>query len=282
MHEPSPEQKAFYEALRTTSASLLVQAVAGSGKTTTIVNSLREIANADALNILFLAFNKSIVATLSERVPHYCTVKTFHALGLAAWRKRQPKAKVDGDKVRNLLKKELKLSDFWTYGTAACKLISWAKSAGIGTSLVEDEPRNWFSLMSHQAFTFDEGDEDQLVAIARGGLAKSNACEDILDFDDMLYLPLLRNAQFDKNNIVFIDEAQDTNGVQRALLTRMLAPEPHGRLIAVGDEQQSIYGFRGADAYAMSLMQKQFNMTSLPLSVSWRCSKAVVREAQRV
>jgi superfamily I DNA/RNA helicase len=61
----------------------------------------------------------------------------------------------------------------------------------------------------------------------------------------------------------------------------MLAPPPYGRLIAVGDPSQAIYGFRGADATAMTDMQREFNMTVLPLSVSYRCSQSVVKEAQK-
>jgi len=104
---------------------------------------------------------------------------------------------------------------------------------------------------------------------------------EVIDFDDMLYLPLRSKCTFDKKNYVFVDEAQDTNGVQRALLRRMLAPPPHGRLIAVGDPSQAIYGFRGADANAMSALREEFSAVVMPLSVSYRCSRAVVAEAQK-
>jgi len=66
----------------------------------------------------------------------------------------------------------------------------------------------------------------------------------MLDFDDQLYLPLLWKLRLFQNDFVFIDEAQDTNPVRRALAK--LALRPGGRLIAVGDPRQAIYGFTGA------------------------------------
>jgi DNA helicase II / ATP-dependent DNA helicase PcrA len=51
-------------------------------------------------------------------------------------------------------------------------------------------------------------------------------------------------------------------------------------LVAVGDPRQAIYGFRGADSNALKNIKKEFNAIELPLSISYRCPKSVVREAQ--
>ena len=96
----------------------------------------------------------------------------------------------------------------------------------------------------------------------------------------MLYLPLMNDLRFWQNDVVFIDEAQDTNNVQLHLLRRMV--KPMGRIVAVGDPSQAIYGFRGADSDAMDNLKSQFDMVELPLTVSYRCSREVVREAQRI
>jgi superfamily I DNA/RNA helicase len=100
-----------------------------------------------------------------------------------------------------------------------------------------------------------------------------------IDFDDMIYLPLLNNTSFFQQDWVLIDEAQDTNRARRLLAHRML--RPNGRLIAVGDPRQAIYGFTGADADALDIIGREFNATWLPLTITYRCPKAVVQHAQQ-
>ena len=126
---------------------------------------------------------------------------------------------------------------------------------------------------------------------------------DVIDFDDMLYLAVKLNARFDPVDWLFVDEAQDTNGIQVEIMSRLQKAEQYvrngdeetsvtsygapprfqssTRIIAVGDPHQAIYGFRGADSNAMTSIAGRFNAVILPLSVSYRCPKAVVREAQK-
>jgi DNA helicase-2/ATP-dependent DNA helicase PcrA len=99
-----------------------------------------------------------------------------------------------------------------------------------------------------------------------------------LDFDDMLRFALRSEVAFPRFTTILLDEAQDTNPIQVALLEKMAAT----RTIIVGDKFQSIYGFRGAHTSAMDCLRQAFNATVLPLSVSWRCSVAVCREANAV
>lgn len=286
---PSPENLAIKEHICDPArGNLMVIAVAGSGKTSTICWALPLIPDAQSKAVLFMAFSKNIVTALEPRVPPWCTVKTGHALGLAAWKRHTNSTfrgkSMDGGKTFVLLKDILKQrSDFDLYAAPITRLVGFAKNAGMGTPLLENTFFSWYHLISHNNIILDDAaDEQRLVELSRLTLEKSVAVgREFIDFDDMLYLPLLHNVSFDKKNFIFIDEAQDTNGVQRALISRMLAPPPFGRLIAVGDPSQAIYGFRGADATAMTDMQREFNMTVLPLSVSYRCSQAVVKEAQK-
>jgi len=84
-----------------------------------------------------------------------------------------------------------------------------------------------------------------------------------------------------KFDLVCVDEAQDMNRLQIELLKRLMAPG--GRLCAVGDSRQAIYGFRGADAQAMERIRREFNVSegnNLPLSITYRCPRAVVAVAQ--
>jgi DNA helicase-2/ATP-dependent DNA helicase PcrA len=74
-----------------------------------------------------------------------------------------------------------------------------------------------------------------------------------------------------------VDEAQDTNPIQRALLRKLT--KQNTRIIAVGDPAQSIYGFRGASVDALDQLQEEFSMVRLPLSVTYRCPTSVVNKA---
>jgi superfamily I DNA/RNA helicase len=98
------------------------------------------------------------------------------------------------------------------------------------------------------------------------------------DFDDMLRAPVKGRWDFPTYDLVFVDEAQDLNYIQHMFVQRMV--KPNGRVISVGDRHQAIYGFRGASQSSMDDLAKRFDSTELPLSVSYRCDKAIIGEAQ--
>lgn len=298
----SPQQQEIFDFVSNDTRSLIVEARAGSGKTTTLVELSKRIPSSKLS--LFLAFNKNIATELQTRLPLNIQAKTFHSHCFSALQRNLPKRpKVEQDKVRWILQDSLGRSDLFKYGKYVTRLVGYAKNAGLGTDILSDDHVSWFALVDHFSLQGDSENfnEDSAIEIAQSTLAKSNEETWRIDFDDMIYLALLRNVSFDKCNFVMLDEAQDTNGVQRALVHRMLAKGEikeitghdqsevqdfalvgDGRLIAVGDPFQSIYGFRGADADAMDTLAKEFSCVTLPLSVSYRCSKAVVKEAQRV
>jgi len=77
---------------------------------------------------------------------------------------------------------------------------------------------------------------------------------------------------------VFVDETQDLNKAQLALVKRSV--KTGGMVVAVGDDRQAIYRWRGADSNAMPNMVKELNAVVLPLSVTYRCGKSIVSLAQ--
>lgn len=289
---PSAEQCSFFTFLVNDSRSAILSAVAGSGKTTTIVEGCRLLPK--GVSARFLAFNKSIADTLATQLPVSVPASTFHSAWFSSLQRHLPsRPKVDKDKVRNLFKEQCNdrkangYKEFDLYFKFVCRLVGYAKNVGLGTSLIDNSLASWFHLISHFNLFLDSDDADEGVAVryAQELLAASNIALKSIDFDDMLYLPLLKNISCDKTNFVFVDEAQDLNGVQRELLKRMLpkvGSDTVSRLIAVGDPHQAIYGFRGADNDSLDILQSDFSAVRLPLSVSYRCSKAVVSEAQRV
>jgi len=279
---PSPYQQNVFNFIKNGRGNAIVEAVAGSGKTTTLIQSLALIPRGKS--VLFLAFNKSVVNELKTKVPRHVEVSTYHSVGFRAIRfaLRGRRINIDNDKIYNIIKsiKFKDRQDFGIYAGAIKQLVSLAKSYGFG---ILDSCPSMNEIAEHhdlfhrypEALDFEVLKKHVIYVIAK---ARKQTCA--IDFDDMIYMPMVINASFKRYDYVFIDEAQDTSHVQRFLLSKML--KYNGRLVAVGDSSQAIYGFRGADSNSMNAIKEEFNATSLPLSICYRCAKTIVTEAQKV
>jgi len=265
----SPYQREIFTFIESQTGNAIVEAVAGSGKSTTILeaSTRAKLANPDA-SIIMLAFNKSIAQELQQRCAPGVDARTFHSLGLSCFRGKKPK--VDGWKVSNMLKTIIPADYIEDCLRDVARLVSLAKNNAMFDPRAED----FLPLLSDYTLNVPEGMDDEFASWAAGALAMSNREMQVIDFDDMLYLPLLYNATFPKFDFVFVDEAQDLNEVQHLVVERILSPSG-GRLIAVGDTAQAIYGFRGADANSMNRFREKFATTELPLSLTYRCPKLI-------
>ena len=95
---PSSYQKDIFNFIKEGKGNCVINAVAGSGKTTTIVGSLKYIPSDKS--VIFLAFNKSIVEDIKLKVPSNVNVKTFHSLGASAiYKVYRDKAQLDNNKI---------------------------------------------------------------------------------------------------------------------------------------------------------------------------------------
>lgn len=276
----SEYQLALFDFIENETGSCIINAKAGAGKTTSIVEACRRLPK--NARILFLAFNRSIVKELKEKLPSYVTCKTFNGCGWNAWVRHTGRSyrsiKLDAKKTRTIIRDRFTDEDRELYESFVNKLVSLAKASGL-TPVSDDS--EWEHLVDHHSvqLTSSKAEIDRAYYLARRTLEVSiERAHFLCDFDDQLYMPWLKSAAFDRYDAVFIDEAQDTNWVQCQLLKRML--KPNGRVIAVGDIDQAIYGFRGADSSAMQNIEDTFSATVLPLSISYRCAKSVIRKAQ--
>lgn len=294
---PSPQQAAFRQQLiERPDQSVLLVAVAGSGKTTTLINNLDVMKGSTAL----LAFNKEIVTELELRVAKLSpmvrlntVVKTAHAFGLAAWKASGATSRVEGGKLNFLLKDFLEGKDRehpLVKGRGIIRnLVSFAKSAGF--DLVSDaeffpnsqDPYAWAELIDHFNLETELDSaglsSEEAIRAAQTIFNQSIQQHSLIDFDDMIYLPLLNNCKLQQHQNVLIDEAQDINATRRELAFRML--KPGGRLIAVGDPHQAIYGFTGADAASLHNIQRRAAAIVMPLSVCWRCDAKIIEHARK-
>jgi DNA helicase-2/ATP-dependent DNA helicase PcrA len=286
-YTPSPQQAAFLDWCANGSGSCVLEAVAGAGKTTTLLEGIDRTPGSVAL----LVYNKRNAVELQDKLKKRgvnwdkAKAGTVHSFGKQAYSRTFPKARVERDKVRNIMDQLINPnSDVNYYRGMVGKLVSLAKQRCLGLIGSIDDTTEWMDIADHfDIFATGKSDKqppvEAIIAAAKQVLRKNNSITDVIDFDDMCYLPLLLKLPFWPYDVVMIDEAQDTNPARRALVHAML--KPNGRVIAVGDRHQAIYGFTGADNDSLDLIQSEFNAIRLPMTITYRCPKAVVAFAQQ-
>lgn len=276
---PTPEQLAIVEAAQSTTDNLIITALAGAAKTTT----LRLIAEAlPKTPILCLAFNKKIATEMQERLPPNTKAMTLNGLGHRAWMSRGKRLTLDTEKTMRLIKAEMSSltsadqGEVWASMSEILQCLRWMKVDGAIPPGVEGGR----PLVSLDLFfdlyddVFEPWAQDFMARVLTASI--NEALNGIIDFDDQIYMPTLWPAAFDPYPLVLVDESQDLSAINHAMLKKIVKK----RLIAVGDPNQSIYGFRGAEANSMSKLRNTFNMTELSLTTSFRCPRSVVREAR--
>lgn len=281
---PSPQQSAFFTWITDDVGSCVLEAVAGAGKTTTLIKALELMVG----SIFFGAYNKKIAEEIQGRAPQKqgLFISTMHAAGFKAWRRAAANVKVDSDKCRDIFRGASdKYPEYKPFEGPVLQLVSLAKQAAVGISKPAAERQTWADIIDH----FDiecmdeksgEDNTELIIKLARKTLERSIETDHVVvDFDDMIYAPLVHNVKMYQHDWVLIDEAQDTNESRRLLALRML--KKGGRLVAVGDRHQAIYGFTGADSDSLDLIARAVNAKQLPLNITYRCPKAVVAYAQQ-
>lgn len=261
--------------------SIALRARAGTGKTF----SLQAWANASTKSGIATSFSKSTVEELVKKIGAKFPAKTFHALGLQALKGSGKSIKLEKGKMYEICKalSEEHEIPFETQ-TEIRSLATIAKVYGIQPDpagpegLTPNESAIWEELATQYDIEFsDEILHWSLQAVNASNLSFTK--DGIIDFDDMLYCPLVYPHRFTKSSVILADEVQDFNLLQHTMLSRCLLPS--GRVIAAGDDRQAIYGFRGALSNSYTALVDTFNMKELPLTVSFRCPSSVIAVAQQ-
>lgn len=292
--EPSVYQSAIWEHFEVKTNNLVVQALAGSGKSTTLVHGLSRLRG----QILLTSFGRDIVADLKAKVAGRgvrARVQGMHALGMKTIGRY---FKLDGQepdrgKVRRHAKdtlREFGIEPTYPAVKALSKAVEWGKSTMISSpdqALSALRKLNISITVKRQvelAGAFGTQHDEEVVPIMTVADMVVNSlnrnAKDVTsyDFDDMIWLPLVYQIPLEPFDVVLCDEVQDFSPAQ-IQFTRGLARV--GRIIAVGDENQALYAFRGADTEAMKRMVYGLDADTLPLSICYRCPRLVVEEAQR-
>ena len=286
---PSQRQLDIFSIWQNRDCNILINAVAGSGKTTTLLQLL-ELSNQKTL---FLAFNKSIQEEIQLRIETKGLKQgksmTLHSLGLTAIRNSYKKWKINNGKNFDLIKK-LQSNERPIFSR-----LSW-----------EDKIKFTYTLMDmndiSRLFLTDNIEEIKIhfnsmdkVMISHSDLEyvwtkllelraesyEQNIVE--IDFNDMIYLPVLKNLHIPVEPIyLMVDEAQDLNLSQHKLIENLINQGDIKKWIAVGDRNQAIYGFSGAYSSSFDLFLQRGNVVELPLDICYRCSTKIIDMANEV
>ena len=296
----TPQLAAILDAARRPALSIRVDALAGCGKTTAGIALCKVLAG----RIFFGSFTNTITREIEHRLslsgitPGKVTTATFNAMGYRAWKSftRNNGLTPDADKCSNLLSeiiengdRRLKIKVKAVRRKNILSLVSFAKQQclGVGDKKELDSIPVWSELACR--YGLDEelsgASVEDLAEIAIQVFDESlTRVRSSIDFDDQLFAPLFHLAPFPVFDAVITDEAQDQAENRRLLAMRMVRPVT-GRIIAIGDQNQAIMRFAGADSDAMdrielALSNKGMKSVRLPLSVTYRCAKTIVAAAQ--
>jgi superfamily I DNA/RNA helicase len=317
------EQKNIFNFIKNGKGHGIIDAVAGAGKTTTIMECSKYVE--DKTDILFCAFNKSIqteiVRKFNRQGLNQVTVKTIHALGFQilrdnnnAWKNLIP----NEEKYSSILNKDTDLQNkFQEYieeildingykqgemeknrRFAAKNIVYKFKDRlldmnqkfratltpnGIENFKNMTEHFNFFSDVDTKSKSFNRELEIYFecnnILLDAGNNAAKEAL--IIDYTDMLYLPYIWDLRSSKNySFLFIDECQDLSKSQLAVVLKY--GKKGGRILAVGDPYQSIYGFAGADIESFKRIKNTIKAKPLPLTCCFRCPPNIVKLASSI
>lgn len=272
--KPSKYQENIFEHFRNSSSNAVIEAVAGSGKTTTLIESMKLLSTND---VIFVAFNKHIADEIKKKAPNNVKVSTMHSFGLEQIKRVYRNAQIEPKKKYKMINKLYKklgldVNQDPDYEENLSKLVDLFRQT-LSTDLEDCK----VMALKHQ-ITFDT--DSKIILDALFVINELNKNRNEIDFIDMIYIPATEDIIIKEHELVLVDECQDLSTAQIALLRKMV--KEGGRFVAVGDRNQSIYGFGGADDESFEKLCNTENTKVLPLSISYRCSKAVVNRAKNL
>jgi ATP-dependent DNA helicase Rep len=292
---PAGLNPAQLDAVHHLTGPCLVVAGAGSGKTRVITHKIARLLQAgyEPKQIAAITFTNKAAAEMRERAKALVgpkaakdlVVSTFHSLGVRILR---------ADGARLGLKEQFSILD-------SDDVLGVLKDAGGSTDNATARRWQWtISLWKNQGLNSDQAlaaakdaEEQQIARVMRLYEERLSAYQAV-DFDDLISLPLkllttdadARAKWQDTLRYVLVDEYQDTNAVQYELL-KALVDHPHparrGLFTAVGDDDQSIYGWRGATIENLKRLPQDWpNLKVVPLEQNYRSTGHILRAANNV
>jgi ATP-dependent DNA helicase Rep len=267
----------------------LVLAGAGSGKTRVITHKIGQLIQSGLKpeQVAAITFTNKAAAEMRERAKALIgksakgvLICTFHALGVRMLRQ-------DGAALG--LKPQFSILD-------SDDVTSILKDAGGSTDAATARQWQWtislwknMGLNAAEAMAQASGSEEQHIARVMAHYEERLAAYQSVDFDDLVGLPLkllrehedVRRKWQESLGHVLVDEYQDTNATQYEMLKLLVGAR--GRFTAVGDDDQSIYGWRGATLDNLRKLPQDYpNLKVVKLEQNYRSTSAILRAANNV
>lgn len=287
MVKHSKYQKNIFTAFNTTNDNLFIEADPGSGKSYTILQLAKQVPGYK--KSIMLAFNKSIAEELKTKVPSGVDVSTIHSLAFRVLR-RNVSGNFKLQEIKNWIIGKKILPNYFpgkdqkkqsAYLFTINRLVDLYRM-----NLVNKSEESITKLADDYSVDYKKTEIKDTIKLI-DYLEKYNTkdhrgSEVLIDFTDMLWLAnnLVDDEDFPKYDVVFVDEVQDLNPLQKSLIMKLI--KRGGRFVCVGDPKQSIYSFMGSSLKSFNEFKDLPNTKTFPLSVCYRCGSRIIEEANKI
>lgn len=290
LQNPSEYQVTIFSAVRTAGEKVVsnfrlginsivgihVDALAGCGKTSTTVEKDYYLPIELRNDSVSVAFNSDISKVLQNRVAEGVDARTIHSLGRAALVASFPRlnswSATDARKYDGYIRAELGSErETMVARQNLDKMIDRARDYMAWTAAAMEPLLEQFEMETGHLT------KAQFLALAEKILVQGLRDTNRMDFGDMIAMPIYHNLQLRRYSVVSVDEYQDLCPSQHELLDRSI--KPGGLFFSVGDENQAIYMWRGADTDSIAHGVARYNSTRYILPRTYRCGRAIVEAA---
>ena len=282
------------EAVKYYSGPLLVLAGAGSGKTRVITHKIAYLINECSLsarNIYALTFTNKAASEMSKRASSLgqskafrgLSISTFHALGLDIIRHEH---------LTLHLKKQFSIFDTLDVLSLLRDIIKQQKfTLPIAVEFIQAQISKWKNnlLTSQEAYPLAQNPQEIEMIKIYEQYEKTLRAYNAVDFDDLILQPVLLLRQYDairekwqnKIHYLLVDEYQDTNSCQYELVKLLTGVRQ--QFTVVGDDDQSIYAWRGAKAENLVRLQEDFpHLNVIKLEQNYRSYGCILKSANEL
>lgn len=292
------------EAGRPGAAAIIINAVAGSGKTTCLLFIMHRVVERLGLQkakVIIVVFSAALAKETLPKIPLGMECRTKHSLGLAVSKKNIGNIQIHGgqydfrlkgkapDKIKDIIVNRPnfnpdvepdpdKRGEVYERIRQAKKLVEFIRSSN---SDWNDQDKLEM-LCDNYSISFDDPKIKEQVFESINEIMQKviDQCEQgIFDFTDMYWFTVYKGMSFPHYDLVLADEAQDNNVTDHEFLARLIG-EYCG--LFVGDEYQSIMGFAGAMPDSMQQIKSRFNPTEFAITYNFRCGRRIIEAVQHI
>lgn len=300
--KPSKYQQDIFDFVKNGKGNILISAMAGSGKTRTLIELAKRIPVDE--DIIFLCFNKSIKDELKQKLPKQTRASTLHGLGNYMFYRNGVKPAVTETKLETMIIDRLvkfggpdkvfdKKQDLieYRYEQQQKRKEILRENGEQNEKILIEYLKDVIPQIKQTMCDLTIEDIDALpnvyekttsfrLELISDIMQKSLDMPQIIDFVDMMWIPVKKQYESKKYKWIFVDEVQDLSRVQFELIKLVYSEDT--RIVAVGDRKQAIYGWRNADIHSMDNFKEYFNAKEFSLNICYRCAKNIVKKAQEI